>query len=203
MADYKLIEDLKKEGFMLSYPEISSNDEKIISILKENDSRLNLAIPLLLEKEFSYKNIIKNISKKHISTFNKIIIISHEIFQKERLNHMKLKKIIEKNNIKAKIEISEYKYFYDEFIISKELKKKKSFNKKEFESRENLNMLINLEKIFSPAKIRILRNIYAHKRLTPSEERYYYRSIKPMINSILNNSLRNFLEIILKNKSQR
>src|SRR3989339_547788 len=173
MADYKLIEDLKKEGFILSYPEISSNDEKIISILKENDSRLNLAIPLLLDKPFSYKKIIDEIPKRNIFIFNKIILISYEIFKKEKIDSSFLEKII------------------------------KNFNKREFESRENLNILINLEKIFSPAKIRILKNIYEHKKLTPTEERYYYRSIKPFIDAILNNSVRNFLEIVLKNKSQR
>src|SRR3989339_341187 len=170
MADYKLIEDLKKEGFILSYPEISSNDE---------------------------------IPKRNIFIFNKIILISYEIFKKEKIDSSFLEKIIKNFKIKNNLKRNELEYFYEEFKLSKELKKKKTFNKREFESRENLNILINLEKIFSPAKIRILKNIYEHKKLTPTEERYYYRSIKPFIDAILNNSVRNFLEIVLKNKSQR
>ena len=202
MADYELIEDLKKEGFILNYPKISSNDKKIISILKENDSRLNLAIPLLLDKPFSYKKIIDSVSKNTIPIFNKIILITYEIFKIEKINTSFLKKIIDKFKIKNKFKINELDYFYEEFVLSRKLKKKFFLNKKEFESRESLNILINLEKIFSPAKIRILKKIYQHEKLNPTEERYYYRSVKPLIEAMLNNPVKNFLEIVLKNKRQ-
>ena len=81
MISAKLIKDLEREGFSLEFPSYESNEERIMEILKENNQRLNLAIPLLLRHRFDYKKIINklNLTKfgsKLIKDFKKIIIIN-------------------------------------------------------------------------------------------------------------------------------
>ena len=207
MSTYGLIESLKKQGFEIDYPDSFTNDEKIIAILKEKEKRLYLAIPLLLEQKFSYQKIIKKLSKEEIGKelikeFNKIILISLEIFKKEKRNYTLLLKIIKKNKIKNSSWIKEYNYYLEEYQLSKLAIQKRIFERDEFSYRSNIDTMKALNKIFAPAKIRILNQIYNYEKLTPSERSYYYRSIKPIINAISNSNLQSFLEII-KNKKLR
>jgi len=80
MISAKLIKDLEKKGFRLDFPSYDSNEDRIIDILKEKNPRLYLAIPLLLQEEFSYDQIIKKLGKKElIDSFDRIIIITNKI----------------------------------------------------------------------------------------------------------------------------
>ncbi len=207
MPTYSLIEGLKKQGFEIDYPDRFTNDEKIIAILKEKEKRLYLAIPLLLEQKFSYRKIIEKLSKEKtgkelIKEFNKIILTSSEIFKKEKRDYTLLLKIIKKNKIKNSSWIKEYDYYLEEYQLSKLAIQKRIFERDEFSYRSNIDTMKALNKIFAPAKIRILNQIYNYEKLTPSERSYYYRSIKPIINAISNSNLQSFLEII-KNKKLR
>ena len=59
MASAKLIKSLEGKGFFLEFPEYEDIEEEIIEILKEDNFRILLSLPLLLNKEFNYKNLIK------------------------------------------------------------------------------------------------------------------------------------------------
>ena len=62
MISVKLIKDLEREGFSLDFPSYDSNEDRIIDILREDNQRLNLAIPLILRYEFDYKKIISKLN---------------------------------------------------------------------------------------------------------------------------------------------
>ncbi|MFW5846849.1 MAG: hypothetical protein ACOCUU_01695 [Nanoarchaeota archaeon] len=205
MPEYELIKSLEREGFRLDYPDNYSIEDKIIKILKEKEKRLYLAIPILLEKNFDYEKIKKRLLKLKegeilLREFNKIILITKEIFKKTKRNSKTLEKLIKEENIKEKFTNAEFEYYFKEFKESKETAETRYLDKTELSKRTNLEMQRALENIFSPAKIRILKKIYEFKDLTSSEKTYYYRDIKPMIDSILNNELQDYLKLILKGR---
>lgn len=196
MITARLIKDLENKGFNLNFPSYSSNEEEIIEILREKNERLYLAIPLLLHGEFDYKKVIKGLDIKFIRKFNEIILITYEIFKLENIDNNHIKKIINKFNIKVKI--NQFQYYYDSFKESIEnIKENKEIVLGEqIKTREKLNINKALSNIFSPGKIRIMNKIFNHEALTNSELKYYYRSIKPLILSILNENLQKYVRII-------
>jgi hypothetical protein len=208
MPEYELIKSLEREGFKLNFPSSMSNDEKIIAILKENDDRLNLAIPFLLEKEFDYTLIrdsllkIKN-GKEILIAFNKNILISKEIFRKLKKDTAKLDEIIQKNKISGKLNEKEVSYYFDEYKESKLELERSKFENNNLEDRKKIESFDALKNIFSPAKLKIMRKIYEFKDLTPTEKMYYYRDIKPLIDSVLNKSLQEYVEIVRDNRKRK
>lgn len=206
MPKYEILSSLEREGFYLNYPDNYSNEEKIIEILKEKERRLYLAIPLLLEKEFDYKKIKSSILKlkegrKLLEEFNKIILITEKIFKKTRRNTERISKIIGENKIKSNFSESEFRYYLEEFLESRKATEIKTFD--DLDKRKKIDSFKALEIIFSPAKIRILRKIYEFKELTPTEKMYYYRAIKPFIESILNRNLQEYLEVVKENRKRK
>jgi hypothetical protein len=197
MISAKLIKDLEKYGFELEFPGYDSNEKKIIEILKEKNERLNLAIPLLLKDGFDYNKIIKKLDNKLIKEFNKMIIISNKIFRLEKINFSILN-IIKENNIQEKIEKNQFNYFYDSFkeFIKKKEESKKNLFEEQIKIRAKLNTNIALSTIFSPGKLRIMNKIFNHEALTNTELKYYYRSIRPLILTILNENLQKYVRII-------
>jgi hypothetical protein len=206
MITAKLIKELEKEGFKLDFPSYDSNNERIIEILKENNTRLNLALPLFLEYGFDYEKIIKKLKEKtSINEFNKIILITNKIFITEKIENTHLKEIIKKNNIKDKLSKSEFQYLYDSF---KEFKRNKGEEKEEIfkeniKIRAKLNTNKALANIFSPGKRIIMGKIFQHEPLSNTELKYYYRSIRPLILSILNENLQKYIRIIESNKKYK
>lgn len=202
MISAKLIKDLEKKGFKLDFPSYISNEDRIIDILKEKHERLYLAIPLLLQDKFDYKKIIKKLNKKEIKDFNKIVIITNKIFMLESIDNDYIKKIINENNIKKKIKENEFQYYYDPFresIKDREEDEEEAI-KEQIKIRNKLDINRALSEIYSPGKLRIMKKIFNHEKLTNTELKYYYRSIKPLILSILNENLQKYVRIIESTK---
>lgn len=203
MISAKLIKNLEKKGFNLDFPGYSSNEEEIIEILKGKNERLYLAIPLLLQNEFDYKKIITKLDAKSIKEFNQIILITDKIFRMENINDSYLKKIIKEFNIKSKI--NQFQYYYDSFkeAIRNIKEDKEEILEEQIKSRGKLNTNKALLAIFAPGKIKIMNKIFNHESLTNSELKYYYRSIRPLILAILNETLQKYVRIIESTKKTR
>lgn len=206
MPEHEIIKSLEREGFLIEYPDTHSSEEKIILILEEKEKRLNLAIPLLLERNFDYGKIKENLlrlkdGKSLLQEFDKIIVITEEIFRRLKKGSESLSRIIKENKIKAHFTEKEFEYYLEEFKESKRNLEKGNFEKGDLEKRKMIESFNALEKIFSPAKLRILRKIYKFEDLTDTEKMYYYRGIKPIIDAILDKNLQGYLQIILGNRS--
>lgn len=203
MISAKLIKELEREGFSLDFPSYESNEERIIEILKENNPRLNLAMPLLLRHGFDYKDIINKLKlmklgSKLIKDFKKITIISSRIFEFEGIDNRELKVIIKENKIKEKIRKEEFQYYYNSF---KEFTRKgedddESYLKEQIKIRGKLNINKALSNIYSPGKLRIMDKIFNHEPLTNTELKYYYKSIRPLNLAILNDDMQKYVRII-------
>src|SRR3989344_1359187 len=203
MISAKLIENLEKEGFKLNFPSYSTNEEKIIEILNEKNERLLLALPLILKYEFDYKEIINKLIKLNkknelIQTFNKIIIITNEIYKKEKIPNLTIQNIIKSNKIKKKINKNEFNTYYEEFKEAQKAKENsdESNLKDQIKARNKININKALLEIYSPGKIQIMEKIFNHEKLSNTELKYYYRSINPLINAILNEDMRNYIKLI-------
>lgn len=198
MISAKLIKSLEKEGFSLEFPDYASNEEKIRAILKEENERLLLALPLLLQYEFDYATIISKLKPQQIKIFNKLIIIANTIFEKEKIDNAHLLLIIQKHHFARKIQKEEFAYYYDNFNYFQKNKEgekeKKLIAQTDIRSKLNLNQ--SLSTIFSPGKERIMEKIFNHEPLSNTELKYYYRSIRPLLQAILNENLRNYAGII-------
>jgi hypothetical protein len=195
MISAKLIKDLEKEGFRLDFPGYDSNTERIIEVLKENNPRLNLAIPLLLRYTFDYKIIIKRADK---ATFDRIIIISNRIFKLEKMDNMNIKEIIKENNIGCEIKKDEFDYYYGSFKAFLENRKgqEEEIFREQTLIRGRLNTNQALTEIFAPGQLRIMDKIFHHEPLTNTELKYYYRAIRPRILAMLNDDMRRYARII-------
>lgn len=199
MISAKLAKDLEEKGFSLEFPKYTTNEERITDILKEKNARLNTAIPLLLKEKFDYNKIIRKLkSKEDIIAFNKIIIIASEIFKEENIDNSRLREIIEKNKIKEKFTKNEMEYYHDAF---REAKKRTSEGEssgitEQISLRNKLDINTALAEIYSPAKIRIMKKIFNHEKLTNTELKYSYKAISPISRAILNAGMQEYLRII-------
>jgi len=203
MISAKLIKDLEREGFSLDFPGYESNEERIIEILKEGNQRLNLALPLILRHGFDYKMIMNKLTLmkpcgKLIKDFKKMIIISSRIFELEGIDNGHLESIIRESKIEEKIRKEEFQYYYDSFkeFTGKGAEEDESYLKEQIKLRGKLNINKALSNIYSPGKLRIMDKIFNHKPLTNTELKYYYRAIKPLNLSILNEDMRKYARII-------
>jgi hypothetical protein len=136
---------------------------------------------LLLKEDIDFSKLKR--SKK----LDEIICIAKWIFKKEGIPY---------NHLKGKMIKSQY--YYDRFkeaAIKAEEKEDKQIAK-QIEFRSNLRKNESLEQIFAPAKMRIMEKIFNHERLTDTELKYYYRSIRPLIHSIMNSDMRDYLKIV-------
>lgn len=205
MISAKLVKDLERFGFELEFPSYSSNEDRLFEILKEENQRLYLAIPLLLQHEIDYDSIISkllSLNKDHanslIRQFNKILIITNKIFMLERMDNRHIRDLITEHSIKEDVREEEFNYYYSWF---KDFSKKrgdiqeKGF-KENIKIRSKLEINKSLSVIFSPAKLRIMEKIFQHDKLTNTELKYYYRSIRPLMHAILNEDMQQYLRIV-------
>lgn len=197
MQNAKLVKALEKEGFFLEFPEYDSVEEIIVEILKENNLRMNLALPLLFRENFNYKKVYLRLNGSQKKEFNRIIMISSKIFLREGIKS-DISKIIKQNKIKAKFSNHEFNEFYDSFKESTTRREQGEQQKIEKQSKLRLNLDLNknLAVLFSPAKIRIMQKIFNHEKLTNTELKYYYRAISKINKAVLNTSMQNYLGVI-------
>lgn len=198
MISAKLMKSLEEEGFALEFPGYASNEERIIEILKENNERLLLALPLLFRHEFNYEKIRRKLKRPLIHKLNQIIIITENIFKKEKIESTHLKTIIKQHSLKQKITKEEFEYYHNSFkdFIRNEENERENILKKQIALRGKLSLNQALSTIYSPGKLRIMNKIFNHEILTNSELKYYYRSIRPLILAILDGELQKYLRII-------
>ena len=209
MIPAKLIKDLEKIGFQLDFPAYKSNEDRIFEILKTNNQRLFLAIPLILQYNFNYDIIINKLSSLNkgeadrlIRLFNKILTITNKIFILENLNNYDIQNTINKYSMKEDIKDEEFRYYYDSF---KDFSRRTTDIKDErfrenIKIRGKLDTNKSLSEIFSPAKRRIMEKIFQHEKLTNTELKYYYKAVRPLIHAILNESMDQYLRIIDSSK---
>lgn len=202
MISAKLIKSLEQEGFSLEFPGYASNENRIIEIIKSNNERLLLALPLLFQQEFDYAQIIKHLNGKNRNIFGRLILITHKIFKREKITSPNLAAIIKQEKIHKKIPADEFEYYYTSFKSSqkqKEIKTKEDLTK-QIDMRGTLNLNQALARIYSPGKRRIMDKIFNHETLTNTELKYYYRAIRPLSLAILNENMPKYLRIIESTK---
>lgn len=209
MIPAKLMKELEKEGFSLEMPGYRTNEEKIIEILKQKNPRLYLAIPLLLRHKIDYKKITGALgklkdSKSMKAKLDSIIAITCKIFEKEGIQGKHLKEIIKKNRIKEEVKQSELNYYHDAF--NEALRTKEAIDKEdlceEVRLREKLSTNKAMANIYAPAKRRIMKKIFNHRKLTNTELKYYYRAIRPLSRAVLNTELQKYLHVIEQTKKR-
>ena len=197
MLSAKLAKALGKEGFELEYPDYSSNEEIILEILKEGDARITKSLPLFLKYGFDYRGIVRKLDVFEKKEFDKAIIISAKIFAKERVEN-EVVHTINENKIKSQYSNDEFSEYYDSYKESKinTSKEEQKIIEKQSKLRINLDLNRSLEILFSPAKIRILKKIFDHEKLTNTELKYYYKSISNINKSVLNRAVQDYLRVI-------
>jgi hypothetical protein len=196
----KLIKALEKQGFLLDFPDYDSNEEIIIDILKENNPRINLSLPIFLKEDFDYTKISSKINKEEKKELNKAILLSEKIYKAEKIENISsnLKEIIKKHKIKADFSKGEFENYYNSFKesqLNKSGKEQKAIEKQS-KLRLNLDMNKSLRILFSPAKIRIMEKIFNHEKLTNTELKYYYRAISNINRAVLSPALQDYLRVI-------
>ena len=194
MISAKLMKDLERRGFSLDFPSYGSIEEEITEIMKEKNSRLYLALPILLMERFDYSKI--KLDRDSMGEFNKILLISNKIFESEGIDNSHLREAA--NRILLKINKKDIGYYHDsfkEYLKSRE-KSKEAALKEQITLRSKLNTNKALAEIFAPAKIRIMERIFRHEALTNTELKYYYRAIRPLIHAIANEDMRDYLKIV-------
>ena len=197
MAGAKLIKALERRGFFLEFPDYDSPEDAIIEILRENNPRILLSLPLFLKEEFEYRKIYSKLNPSQKKEFGKAILISEKICKKENIAN-NLGKLIKKEKIKNKFSKKEFEEFYNSFKESKINSEKKEQKTIEKQSKLRLNLDLNkcLNTLFSPAKIRIMKKIFNHEKLTNTELKYYYRAISNINKAVLNPDIADYLRII-------
>lgn len=201
MISAKLIKDLEKRGFSLDFPSYGSIEEEIIEIMKEKNSRLYLALPILLMERFDYSLIKRKLDKNSLKEFNKILLITNKIFESEGIDNSHLKEI----RISLKVDKKEIKYYSDSFkeYLKTSEKSNENILKEQITIRSKLNTNKALAELFAPAKIRIMEKIFSHSALTNTELKYYYKAIRPIIHAVLNEEMKDYLKIIESVKKEK
>ena len=197
MTSARLIKAIERKGFFLDFPSYESNEEIISEILKGENPRLNLSLPLFLMEDIDYKKVTSNISKAEKKEIEKIIIISDKIYRKEKIKS-NISKLIKENNITATLSKQEFEDYHQAFNESmmKSAEKANEIVEKQSKLRLNLDLNKSLEVLFSPAKIRIMDKIFNHEKLTNTELKYYYKAISNINKALLSPHVQDYLRVI-------
>lgn len=195
MEDAKLIKSLERKGFFLDFPEYDSIEEEIIEIMKKDNPRILLSLPLFLMEQFDYRKICSKLNSKQKKELDKAILISEKIYKKENIQN-RLKELIK--NSKIKFSSGEFNEFYSTFKEARLNREKTEQKSIERQSKLRLNLGLNkdIKTLFSPAKIMIMEKIFNHEKLTNTELKYYYRAISNIDKAVLNPALQDYLRII-------
>ena len=114
MPSAKLIKALEREGFFLEFPGYSSKEGLIAEILKEDNPRIRISLPLFLMEPIDYKGTTSKINAAQKKEFNKAIIISEKIYKAEGIEN-DLKRLIKENKLKASFSKQEFEEYYNSF----------------------------------------------------------------------------------------
>jgi hypothetical protein len=198
MISAKLVKDLEKRGFELDFPGFGSTEEELLEIIKSGNQRFFLAIPVLLREPFDYATLCKKLSRQEKSIFSRIVMIANAIFKSEKIENAHLAEAIRRYKINGKIDKAELERYHSAFneTLQKSLRAKEATLEEQATLRDRLGTNKALSNIFSPGKMRIMEKIFNHEPLTNTELKYYYRSIRPLIESILNDSLQKYCRTI-------
>jgi hypothetical protein len=198
MISAKLVKDLEKRGFELDFPGFGSTEEELLEIIKSGNQRFFLAIPVLLREPFDYAALCKKLSRQEKSIFNNIVLMANAIFKAEKIENTHLTDAIKRYKMKGKIDKAELERYHSAFneTLQKSLRAKEAELEEQATLRDRLGTNKALSNIFSPGKMRIMEKIFNHEPLTNTELKYYYRSIRPLIESILNDSLQKYCRTI-------
>jgi hypothetical protein len=198
MISAKLVKDLEKRGFELDFPGFGSTEEELLEIIKSGNQRFFLAIPVLLREPFDYATLYKKLSRQEKSIFSRIVMIANAIFKSEKIENTHLAEAIRRYKINGKIDKAELERYHSAFneTLQKSLRAKEATLEEQATLRDRLGTNKALSNIFSPGKMRIMEKIFNHEPLTNTELKYYYRSIRPLIESILNDSLQKYCRTI-------
>ncbi|MEK6792317.1 MAG: hypothetical protein AABX96_04570 [Nanoarchaeota archaeon] len=197
MISARLIKAIENKGFFLEFPNYDSSEDIIIEILREDNYRLNLAIPFFLMDKIDYNRIILKLGANQKREFEKIILISDKIYRKEGVSN-NIKDLIKENRITRKFSSNEFEDCYGAFKESlvRAGEKTQEIIKKQSKLRLNLDLNKSLAVLFSPAKIKIMSKIFNHEKLSNTELKYYYRSISNINKAVLNQSVQDYLRNI-------
>lgn len=198
MIPARLAKALDERGFSLEFPGYDSDEELIVDILRQGDPRLDMAIPLLLQRAFDYKRTVSGLDGGQRKRFHKIMLVSERLFRQERLERAHLRELIREHGLRAKVSDEESASYRDAFreALRKGAEREEERFGEETELREALRTNEALAALFSPGKRRIMENIYRHEQLTNTELKYYYRAIRPLCRAILNHNLQRYCHLI-------
>jgi hypothetical protein len=198
MISAKLVKDLEKRGFELDFPGFGSTEEELLEIIRSGNPRFFLAIPILLREPFDYVALCRKLSRGERSLFNRMVLIANAIFRLEKIENAHLAEDIRRYKIKGKIDKGELGRYHSAFkeTLQRSLRAKEAALDEQAGLRDRLGTNKALSSIFSPGKMRIMEKIFNHEPLTNTELKYYYRSIRPLIGSILNDSLQKYCRTI-------
>ncbi|MBI3033444.1 hypothetical protein HYY69_08275 [Candidatus Woesearchaeota archaeon] len=203
MISAQLFTYLEKKGFSLDFPSYNTIEEPIIEILLENNSRILLALPLLLHEKFSYEIITKRLLSYSsgsllLKQFHRIILITNKIFLSENIDNSLLKEIIDQHSIHEPFDDNEFQYYLSSFqeFQTNAKQEQEIIIKEQIAIRSKLQLNKALALLFAPAKLIIMQKIYSHETLTNTELKYYYKAIRPLIFAILQEDAQKYLKII-------
>jgi hypothetical protein len=207
--DTKLSKALEKYGFELNYPEYTSEEELIIDILNSEEPRFYRLIKIIiLFNDIDKSKILKSLNNEQKKTFQKYSKLPFDnnqiiLFRKYKQNintgfyEEKLKDEI--TSIAKKTEDLEERIL----IINAIEKMTLNFNQNKertIDIRSKYNLQQSINTIFSLGKQNIMQKIENKEELTPTEYSYFSKAIRPLLESILNENLKKYAQMILSTK---
>ena len=208
----KLTNQLEYYGFNLEFPEYSSEEESIIDILNCEQPRTYRIIPIIqLFNKINDKKIIESINLEQRKIYKKYSVFFFDDDEKELFRKYKecLEKDIYDESLRKKIigltkkisDIDSQLIILDAINSMTNKYNKSAERKLDILSRYNLKQ--SLDRLFSKGKQKIMTKLENREELTLSEYNYYSDGIKPILESIMNENLRQYCQLMLSLKKHK
>jgi uncharacterized Fe-S cluster-containing radical SAM superfamily protein len=198
MISARLIKDLESRGFYLEFPAYPRKEEEIAEIVKSDNARLSLALPLLMREGFDHDVVKRLLSRTAVAQLNKAILLTNKILIAEGEDNGLIREMIKKNRISGKTASAEFRQYHDAYksALQKGLKEEEMLLSQDIKLRTALDTNKALSTLFSEGKLRVMQKIFNHSKLTDTELKYYYRAIRPLIHAILHTEMQKYVKII-------